>query len=59
MTNFERIKGMSQEELAKLLSKGLIHLDCWDCPVLDKCKRIYDAGTCEEFCFEWLNREVE
>lgn len=53
MTNFERIKAMSVEGLAKELAKDSA---CEFCKMLDKqtCIKI----TCEQGIIQWLESEV-
>lgn len=54
MTNYERIKGMSVEEMAELL-----HGDCGHCVFLGKeCFR-YPFMLCDEGVLKWLNSEVK
>lgn len=49
-TNADRIRAMSDEELAKLMFD---RLRCLECPVeREKCKNMYDA--CEGACIDWL-----
>lgn len=49
-TNADRIRAMSDEELAKLMFD---RLRCLECPVeREKCKNMYDA--CEGACLDWL-----
>ena len=57
MTNFERIKAMSVEEMAKFLQD--VNLVYGDCMVgLEECKHS-DDNNCA-ICFkEWLETEVE
>lgn len=53
MTNFEKIKQMSAEELAKKMY-GIFDCEC--CPLPNKdCSYIY----CEEAWEKWLNEEVK
>jgi hypothetical protein len=62
MTNFERIKAMSVEEMASYLavierSDNCINsraMDCKDCPFNEICKL-----HSEKDCVEWLEREVQ
>ena len=53
MTNFERIKAMSVEELAKELAKDSA---CEFCKILDGKTCI--NSTCEEGIIQWLESEV-
>ena len=54
MTNYERIKAMSVEEVAKELAKDSA---CEFCKMRDEqsCDRI----TCEQGIIQWLESEVE
>ena len=54
MTNFERIKAMSIEGLAKELAKDSA---CEFCKKLDE--QICDGITCEQGIIQWLESEVE
>lgn len=55
MTNFERIKNMSVEELAQLFSEHITI--CGSCPIKEKC---YPPGVNYTEAWEqWLKREVE
>lgn len=53
MTNFERIKAMSIEELAKELAKDSA---CEFCKTLDE--QTCDKITCEQGIIQWLESEV-
>ena len=58
MTNGDRIRQMTDEELAKMLtahmaSKEFHDFNCRVCPVhVDDC-------NCEKNCFKWLKQEAE
>lgn len=54
MTNEERIKSLSTEELAK---KIWLYLNCADCPIKAKC--FTSKKKCVEVWEQWLNSEVE
>lgn len=58
MTNYERIKAMSVEELAELLNN---HND--PCKFCVRCDEDYcrseESGYCEEHIKKWLESEVE
>lgn len=55
MTNYERIKNMSVEEMAKYFAdtKGL----CFSCEIFKFCQKGF--GDCEQTHLDWLNKEVE
>jgi hypothetical protein len=53
-TNYDRIRNMSVEEMAKLLAKEIPHGDCYGCK-LDCCN---DDGCVGAFR-KWLESEVE
>ena len=56
MTNYERIKDMTVEEMAEWLEK--IPVGCDFCPAREFCDmNIYN--TCENIFKEWLESEVE
>lgn len=62
MTNFERIKGMSAEELAKTIYE--LDFDNGLCPLYDMYeKRKNDSGGCSYDCkeclLEWLESECD
>lgn len=56
MTNGERIRQMTDEELAEIIS---FYIECRDCPCKDEngigagCK-----GDCQSGAFAWLKQEV-
>lgn len=56
MTNGDRIRAMSDEELAKMMTYGAGEFDCYEC------RRTEDEPcdmNCEERCLEWLKKPVE
>ena len=56
MTNYERIKGMSVEEMAVMLSKMCtIAEDCPHCPFYDDCPE----GETDYIWEQWLEQEAE
>lgn len=55
MTNYEKIKAMSVEEMAEQINE--ITTDCDSCPAMEYC--VVDHKTCEETIQEWLEQEVE
>ena len=55
MTNFEKIKNMSVEELAKI-SNELI--DCDACPIQEFCRRVEEI-KCSKVWEQWFKSEVE
>lgn len=61
MTNFEKIKNMSVEELARLMSNVLS--DCEMCPIRGFCKDTRSNSNrflyCKAVCERWLKSEVE
>ena len=56
MTNYERIKNMSVEEMAEYFSKR--KKDCLGCEIFDFC-RSDSERICTESFFDWLNEEAE
>ncbi len=63
MTQFERIKNMTIEELAKEISKGISNDPCDYCKegkYIEICTGyICDNKSDEEIIIEWLESEVE
>ena len=56
MTNADRIRAMSDEELAKMMTSGAGEFDCYEC------WRTEDEPcdlNCEVRCLEWLRKPVE
>ena len=53
-TNADRIRAMSDEELAEVLGK-LVH--CGGCPMRDNCK--VDDLPCNNVLIEWLKQPAE
>lgn len=53
MTNYEKIKAMSVEEMVKLFS---VYMDCGSCPMGVKCTTF---RKCEELLKEELLQEAE
>ena len=50
-TNADRIRAMSDEELAVLINKGI-----WSC---EDCQEYVCDKRCDEHCLEWLKQPVE
>ena len=64
MTNFERIKSMSVEQLAKLLidtNNGDFIVNICDCMYCDECNEesVKCSGRCDKAIIKWLESEVE
>lgn len=59
MTNFEKIKNMSVEELADTMN--VIITNCYKCPIWKFCEKnnYRDCRTCRATCKKWLESEVE
>ena len=59
MTNYEKIKTMSVEEMVRMFRKFICR--CGYCPALEICKKnIDDKGFhCSRSVQEWLESEVE
>lgn len=59
MTNFEKIKNMSVEELADTMN--VVITNCYKCPICKFCKKnnSRDCRTCRATCKKWLESEVE
>ena len=53
MTNFEKIKNMSIEELANLI---FLWIDCTHCPIQLNC---FPSENCIDVCKRWLKSEVK
>lgn len=60
MTNFEKIKDMSSEEMAMRIYQGISSDSCDYCPYNfnDCCGDICDDKTNVNIVLEWLNSEV-
>lgn len=59
MTNYDRIKVMSVEEMAKELHSIVSHNYC---PAKEYCDRLCKLGTfkgCKKTLIQWLESEVE
>lgn len=59
MTNGDKIRSMSDEEMANEISKGGIYCEC--CPAqegLRVCNRIPDTEGCREAFMAWLKEEA-
>ena len=52
-TNADRIRGMTDEELAELWWE---RVDCGECPVHRNCKMT--GQDCKKLALEWLKQEV-
>ncbi len=60
MTNFEKIKSMSIEEMAVLLADEIPHGDCCNCWLYCGCIDTKKLDTdCQNAWLEWLESEVE
>ena len=59
MTNFEKIKNMSVEELADTMN--VVITNCYKCPIRKFCKKnnSRDCRTCQDTWKKWLKSEVE
>ena len=59
MTNYDRIKQMSIEDMAKMLANEIPH-DCYDCN-LECATYIEDKfnDSCINAFYRWLEQEVE
>ena len=56
MTNYEKIKAMSVEEMAKGI---LDHINCIKCPADDECEKEIVGKSCIDTMKEWLLQEAE
>ena len=56
MTNADRIRSMTDEELAKWFYVRTS--DCVDCPADDLCN-VFAHASCEELLLRWLKQEVD
>lgn len=59
MTNFEKIKNLSVEELADTLN--VVITTCCRCPISTFCRKNYsrDCRTCQDMWEKWLESEAE
>jgi hypothetical protein len=51
MTNGDKIRGMSDTELADLLAEVT---DCWHCPTYQECTNV---KSCDNALLAWLKQE--
>ena len=51
MTNADKIRGMTDTELADLLAEVT---DCWYCPTYQECT---DVKSCDNALMAWLKKE--
>lgn len=54
ITNADRVRSMSDEELCEMLTMGTGGFDCGTCRDSNACDR-----ECELHCAEWLKKSVE
>lgn len=57
MTNADRIRSMTDEELAKLMDESTEYFNCDECEF----RRLDDCGTsllCQRHILKWLKQEV-
>lgn len=55
MTNFEKIKKMSVEELAAAIAKGVSCDPCDYCPFFEDC---CDTNECYDHCYDFEDSEI-
>ena len=61
MTNGDRIRGMTDEELAEFHEKQTGFESCWECPADDICTANHDSSPetlCKDSYLTWLKQEV-
>lgn len=58
MTNLDKIRTMSPEELGTFLSNLVTIEDCFECPIRDVCNE-EAFHTCELSFYHWLQREYK
>lgn len=58
MTNLDKIRTMSPEELGTFLSNLVTIEDCFGCPIRDVCNE-EAFYTCELSFYHWLQREYK
>ena len=58
MTNADRIRAMTDEELAEFISPH-VYCEYFDCPAYGACDYAPTALNCFKGIKEWLAREVE
>lgn len=58
MTNFEKLKNMSVDQLAEKLNESLV---CYCCPIKEFCNECDSTPEldCIDICKEWLKSEVQ
>ena len=57
MTNYEKIKQTSIDEMATMLEKFCFNCTC--CPASDFCNETFKDKTCSDIVKQWLEQEVE
>ena len=57
MTNADRIRQMSDEELAHLFDGWISDCDCNSVPCKGPCGKTFGSKNCWEFWLEWLREE--
>ena len=61
MTNYDRIRNMSVEEMAHLIGDICQELEVCCCPADEFCQKNYlklNCKCCEDLIFKWLESEV-
>lgn len=62
MTNADRIRAMSDKELAELFANWIQDCGCNNVPCHEPCKKkidIFEAAPCEKNWLDWLREESE
>lgn len=63
MTNYEKIKGMSVDEMATDYVRNRSEAGCENCVSIGKCRKYHGTRyfdlSCTERIKKWLNSEVE
>lgn len=58
ITNADRIRTMTDEELAEMFEKWITNCDCNFTPCVEYCD-MFDGKTCKERWLGWLKKAVE
>lgn len=64
MKQIDKIKQMNAEEMAEMLNKTILGIDCYGCVAESRCAKpcVYSISTdmsCEDIIKAWLESEVE
>ena len=58
MTNYEKIKSLSFDDMYKFLDENFV-FSCKTCPYGDACSDLEYSGSCNKALKDWLKAESE